>query len=417
MSAIDDKAAEWAAAGWDLGAAHTDELALPDGRNHRRYENGWLLDDPNVGVWLVWGPALARLHADGGPEQRGFPTWAAGNEAGDAWWWAFEDHSMYVQTTSELWLLTDTLGAAWVVRGGTAVFGLPAADASAVAGGWAVHFATTASIYQPPVPANWLLHGRLNLEYWNQGGPAGSLGWPTADVVDQGDAVGTQAATFEHGQLQTTTTGEVTVTPLGGSAPTGGDRRSRAVALVQSFVPSDTGDAAFGEIAKDYTGGGTTCGFLCHWLLWRLGVRERGFVNREEAADGLNYVDGQNMTRLFHRGVAPFVTVLGTRKMADGLRPQAGDCVYVKTDVSPENAKSGAGEHVFVFLSATTDDSGREIWHSADAGQRNAANEQCARFVDRALTVHGTTAQLSFAGELRHVIGWVDLDLLDLPTP
>src|SRR5436305_1836412 len=49
--------------------------------------------------------------------------------------------------------------------------------------------------------------------------------------------------------------------------------RDCASYLLETSLPYKTGDDTYKVICRDYGGHpGTTCGFLCHWLMWRLGV-------------------------------------------------------------------------------------------------------------------------------------------------
>jgi Hemopexin len=180
--------------------------------------------------------------------------------------------------------------------------------------------------------------------------------------------------------------------------------RERAVALVTSVVPSDLGDGTFDDVAKDWTGGGTTCGFLCHWLLYKLGCTDTSLVNRNAPDAGLSYVDGKNISKLYHGGSAPFLvwsTKLGR------YTPKPGDLVFIKADTN-------LTEHVFVFLSEEVGDDGNYWWNTAEAGQTNDAGKQCARLKRRQRLISGNTLKVSGNSPERNVIGWVDLDLLGL---
>ncbi len=122
--------------------------------------------------------------------------------------------------------------------------------------------------------------------------------------------------------------------------------RDMAVALMQAYLPDAgpdghggiaLGSMMFDHIARDY-GSGTTCGFLPHWMLWRLGCSDTSLVNRFEPDGGFHYDNGQNIARLGdHRYFLP----LGGRKDADALLrgelgPKPGDvvrdcyCVFFK---------------------------------------------------------------------------------------
>jgi Putative peptidoglycan binding domain/OmpA family len=184
--------------------------------------------------------------------------------------------------------------------------------------------------------------------------------------------------------------------------------RTFAECLVREYVPSDTGDSKFNQIAKDYGGMGTTCGFLCHWLLWRLGCTNREIVNRNEPDGGYVYRIAQNISRLWNLGRTPFLSTYNNSRLPDGNRPQAGDLVFIKTNPADT---TGAGEHVFVFLQEINEN-GIIFWESADAGQRNSANQECARIVKRRFDLGSRGGTLSNQFGTRHVMGWLPLDNL-----
>jgi peptidoglycan hydrolase-like protein with peptidoglycan-binding domain len=192
-------------------------------------------------------------------------------------------------------------------------------------------------------------------------------------------------------------------------------RRQLAKRLIDAYVPSDTGDPRFSEIAQDYGGVGTTCGFLCHWLLWRLGCANREIVNRK-APGGFSYRIAQNISRIWNGGRPPFVSTLNNSILQSGGRPQLGDIVFIKTDPT---IASGAGEHVFVFLEEVVRD-GRVIWKSADAGQKNAAGKEGARHVEREFILQGRRGLLRKGNGERTIMGWLPLANLQfgpLPAP
>lgn len=188
-------------------------------------------------------------------------------------------------------------------------------------------------------------------------------------------------------------------------APLAEDRRARAVRLIQSYVPSETGDAKFAEISKDYGGIGTTCGYLTGWLLWRLGAKDNRIVNREQAADGLKYHVAENISRLVGGAKA-----LGAwRTLADGL-PKPGDMAYYATNPPPGPPPAGWNwhEHVNVVL-----DAGPDEWRTADGG-RTVNGHQAAEIVTRKRV---GSDKLDYLGGPRSIIGWVDLDAVPLEAP
>lgn len=186
-----------------------------------------------------------------------------------------------------------------------------------------------------------------------------------------------------------------------GNAPTAPeDVRDLAMNLLTAYLPCKTGSAKFSEIAQDYGGIGTTCGYLTGWLLWRLGCVDPQIVNREEPADGLHYAVGMNIARLVSGGKA-----LGAwRTLAKDGRPKPGDLCYYAMDPPAKNPDGSNNwhEHVNVAVDCTGDD-----WKSADAGRTDpTSGKQMAEFVTRKRFADG---RIDYYGGPRKLIGWVDL--------
>lgn len=170
-----------------------------------------------------------------------------------------------------------------------------------------------------------------------------------------------------------------------------------ALQLLQLYVPFVQGDSKFAEVCKDFTGSGTTCGFLCHWLMWRLGCRDPKIVNRSDSESGLKYHIGMNIAMIFRGGGKPWVP------MKLGMTPSTGDVCLVSN--GPPST-----EHVFVFISQEVDASGNVFWNTADGGQldpngRFVAGKWCRR------QLQGTT----LTG--RRVMGWIPLAQLNYTEP
>lgn len=176
--------------------------------------------------------------------------------------------------------------------------------------------------------------------------------------------------------------------------------RRWAVDLVDTVTPSERGDAAFDEVADGWDGRGDPCGYLCHWLLDRLGCTDPTLVNR-----GPSYVDGRAIAKLYHGGTAPFV------RATPGARPSPGDVVFLRGFQRDRTA-----EHVFVFLSEEFTADGT-VWHTAEAGRFGAAGTPGTPGIRRGRRrplVGSGPLRLSGETPERTVIGWVDLDQLDL---
>src|SRR5262245_24220988 len=77
----------------------------------------------------------------------------------------------------------------------------------------------------------------------------------------------------------------------------------------------------FDHLAKDYgQGSGTTCGFLPHWLLWRLGCNDTGLVNRSSPGQGFKWRTGQNL-EIFTKHRSSVIVDSGLAKIMAGVKP------------------------------------------------------------------------------------------------
>jgi hypothetical protein len=189
---------------------------------------------------------------------------------------------------------------------------------------------------------------------------------------------------------------------------TGQPLRDAALRLLSDYLPCSTtgeGAARFHEIAKDYGGIGTTCGYLTGWLLWRLGCRDPQIVNRDEPSEGLHYKVGMNIADLVSGGKA-----LGAwRTQEGGARPSPGDLCYYATD-PPTGDPPNYHEHVNVAVDCSGDE-----WKTADAGRTDPkTGKQMAEFVTRKRFANGT---IDYLGGARKLIGWVDLTAVPLTAP
>lgn len=170
-----------------------------------------------------------------------------------------------------------------------------------------------------------------------------------------------------------------------------------AMQLLQLYVPFIQGDSKFAEVCKDFGGSGTTCGFLCHWLMWRLGCRDPKIVNRSDPSSGLKYRIGMNIAMIYRGGGSPWVT------MKPGMTPQPGDVCLVSNGPS-------STEHVFVFVSQEIDIDGSIHWNTADAGQRDPSGPFVAAKWCRRKLVGNVLGD-------RKVMGWIPLAQLNYTEP
>lgn len=168
----------------------------------------------------------------------------------------------------------------------------------------------------------------------------------------------------------------------------------------------------------------STCGFLPHWLLHRLGCRQKEIINRDDESAGLKYEDGKNLSKLKY----------GAQKLGAWIpynpskTPKKGDIVLIQIDAlvngtDPtlkqgsdgtnvgETPKDYTSQHVFVFLEETdtsTSTEKKSIWRSADAGQ-GGVGTQSARIVFREKKGRKLKAD---GGLSRDIVGWVDISKL-----
>ncbi len=111
------------------------------------------------------------------------------------------------------------------------------------------------------------------------------------------------------------------------------EMRRNAEYLLNWALPFKPGDETYAEVCKDYGGSGTTCAFLCHWLMWRLGVIDVSRINRAEGAGkerpALTYTHGANISRIVQDYKPPFVKTYGTNAWLVGKRPDVGDICFI----------------------------------------------------------------------------------------
>jgi hypothetical protein len=225
--------------------------------------------------------------------------------------------------------------------------------------------------------------------------------------------------------------------------------RGYAMELVQSVVPYQQGDSNYNQVVaatgwSKQGSSGTTCGFLCHWMLWKLGVRNYDILNWP-AVKETNFDSSKNVDRIWNKGKPPFVQITAPydqprmrnpqlNALEMGITPKPGDIVMLKDPSTPGT------EHVFVYCETRriSDPGGKRPgaaeraairqakkfkdttivqWHNAESGQEHGTD---AKFKTRDLILsydmHGYTKITS--GEpidwaIKHVIGWLDLEQLD----
>lgn len=83
-------------------------------------------------------------------------------------------------------------------KGGPLALRAPVAPAEEIEGGKKQDYAT-GSIYWSPGTGAKIVRGEILATYLEEGGPAGTLGWPVGDETVEGEAI---YSDFEHGQIR-----------------------------------------------------------------------------------------------------------------------------------------------------------------------------------------------------------------------
>jgi hypothetical protein len=205
--------------------------------------------------------------------------------------------------------------------------------------------------------------------------------------------------------------------------------RGYAMRLIDEKVPFHRGDATYKEVVettgwiKTPDNPGTTCGFLCHWLMWKLGVGDKAVLNWPDDSRGVKWKIGENISKIWNKGARPFVQItmpyapttkqnplvnmleLGASMGIGG--PQPGDSIFIR-----EPGGSPGSEHVFVFLRSRKTPNGVE-WDTAEAGQEHGTDAKLkVRTLQLSGNIRGYT-KITGNDPIRHVIGWLDLSLVD----
>jgi hypothetical protein len=193
--------------------------------------------------------------------------------------------------------------------------------------------------------------------------------------------------------------------------------RAAAVKYVTGVLPFTRGSPDYKEICQGYSKKGTTCTFLPHWMLWKIGVSSnnkslgtnglpRGLINRTEPSRGTKLIPGDGVSVIANCKVPDaFVRMTPTTKAF----PSAGDIVVIQSD--PYNQKH---EHVFVFLAKLSETE----WDTGESGQAAEQDPDGVVEAKRKSRVMRITAKKIIAAAAegkpdRNVQGWLDISKLD----
>jgi hypothetical protein len=199
--------------------------------------------------------------------------------------------------------------------------------------------------------------------------------------------------------------------------------------LMNEYLPFNRGDRKYEEVCRGYGRKGTTCGYLAHWLLWRLGCKNPDLVNRPEVASMFIDFDAHGRPHDHKVKVAGNVSMIneyrGTRRSPMVVSPEPGDIMIIDNLVYAA-AKRGTDQeylkqHVIVFLAEEAGANGR-VWRTAEAGKAKAsapngvieASLGTRKVID---TMGRVTLEQGGEPEGRAVIAWLPLDTVVFSDP
>ena len=190
--------------------------------------------------------------------------------------------------------------------------------------------------------------------------------------------------------------------------------RSQVVPLIERYFYAEGTDLKRGTIGmehiiKDWGGpgpnAGTTCGYLPHWLWWRMGCTDKGLICRHEPDTSFKYKNGAQINRVYaHKA---FVN-LGVnhksendRKFQQGsIYPKTGDPIIIQ---GPPDKNGHETSHIFVVLDEGDWDSDvKGTWRVAETGQIDNGGHISHHSVELKSTKW-------MIGQ-RWMLGWLDLD-------
>jgi len=197
---------------------------------------------------------------------------------------------------------------------------------------------------------------------------------------------------------------------------------------------------------------GTTCGFLCHWLMWSLGVQNPKILNRFDKDRKTTYDNGGNIAKLFRDikskdkmatrhpqffSVEPGLGHVNQLELGGDvglIGPKPCDIVYM----AKQTNGAYTHEHVFVFKGSRfglpaegythtqtpkkkspADNALAWVWETAESGQKGGTDadhkKRVVQFAGNKMKFTNITSG-GFGEEaygIRSIIGWLPLDKLD----
>jgi hypothetical protein len=155
--------------------------------------------------------------------------------------------------------------------------------------------------------------------------------------------------------------------------------RNLVVPLIEKYFPSSgtlvsRGTVGLDHIIKDWLGNGTTCGYLPHWLWWRLGCDDAKLICRHEPDTPFVYANSYQVNRVYAHSQFTKVST-PTVKMKDNdqkflrreIGPKAGDAIIIQ---GPPDAKGNETSHIFLTLDGGLWANDTKVtWRVAETGQ------------------------------------------------
>lgn len=190
-----------------------------------------------------------------------------------------------------------------------------------------------------------------------------------------------------------------------------GFRRQLALAYIKTYIPCDIRSAKLFEITQGLAQRAkkegkflSTCGFVAFWLGYRLGCRDLTWLNRDlPETTTYEYINGLNMSKFDGGGRKAGYVINWDR----GASPELCDMLFLSN--GPPKT-----EHVCVWLGERYEGT-KVFWNTADGGQIDANNDQCAKLVEREL-IHERSCLMTVNGP-KKIIAVLKLNRLKLTAP
>lgn len=194
--------------------------------------------------------------------------------------------------------------------------------------------------------------------------------------------------------------------------------RALVVPLIERYFAKDgslmkRGQVGIDHIVKDWAGGGTTCGYLPHWLWWRMGCQDAKLLARFEPDTPFRYKNGLQINQVYAHSEFTNLSAAGIKTVHDekfvnrDIFPKRGDAIIIQGAPFANGAQS---THIFVILDEGTWTSNTKgSWRVAETGQTDNGG-------------HIATHAVEYKGGkwmvgARWMLGWLDIDKITFSQP